>query len=178
MTIRSSNTVYVPVNGPHKFSTEKFLHKPNYYHFRVLDKNGNLHSRGGVTVAFLPVEFLTDNDQQVPKGVAAVMGVGVCSPSDNYSRNTGRVKATGKAIQRLERIDDFRLPASYSYVFYSKQLAPLGLSSASCFEEAALLAQRALAPIWDRAHAENPREFDQFDPSNLVLVVRSKRKAE
>lgn len=75
-----------------------------FLHYRYLDPSaGNaIDPRGGATVAYTII-----NDEKIRFAVAK------CSAKDNFNRNYGRIRATGKLSSRNQRdtfegpVDDF-----------------------------------------------------------------------
>lgn len=70
--------------------SEKPMQKNQYYHFRLHDENGNVVSKGGVTVCILVS----------PEGYKT--GVALCSPEDNFCKKIGRGIAFSDALKQTE----------------------------------------------------------------------------
>lgn len=62
-----------------------------FIHLRSKDRYGNPHTRGGVTVAYVP-----QGEHEVRFAIAR------CNSTDNYCRRKGRVKAAGRLNSRSQ----------------------------------------------------------------------------
>jgi hypothetical protein len=57
-----------------------------FLHYRNIDSQGNVDSRSGATVAYIPPT----------EGKPIVWAGSFCHPNDNYNKHMGRIKAAGR----------------------------------------------------------------------------------
>ena len=62
------------------------MQKQKLSHIRTKDKNGNINSKGGITIS-----GMVDENNQVIRFATAF-----CHSRDNYNRKTGKIKATSR----------------------------------------------------------------------------------
>lgn len=131
-------------------SDERPALRDNNYHFRFTVYN-TIESRGGTTIIYRVLQ----NDAN---GFKAELGCAVCSPSDNYCKRIGRLRAQGRIV--------------HTWTYAAGQAPTYAEVRAKAIEIAGGATFKIINRLYNNLRLRTP-EY-QFYVSHLSLVTRNR----